>query len=733
MTTKNYQHVLALESAVKEINENVKMLPNVSLGFHIYESYSDEWMTYQATLNLLCRSHRFVPNYRCDTKKSLIAVIGGLSPEVSLRMADILELHKVPQYYGVTYSDAELTYGSFAQEEKEIRQPRSFYHMELNEVQQIVRLLKHFQWTWVGLFIVDDDSGEHFLYSLEPLLNPNGICLAFVKRIVSHHQEEDMDYFSYLFFTAHLHFKHTQASAFILYGRPTTINWLMTLISLGGTGDEENPSLRKVWILVGQVDFSLTSLQRKWNFEFYQGAIFFTPHSENLEGFQKFLQNVKPYKKQGDGFLKYFWEQAFGCSFPKSEDPENSDATCTGEERLESLPGPIFEMSVTGQSYSIYNAVYAVAHALHSMSASTSKHRRMDSKGDELQDLQPWLVLPTSICNGHCQPGYHKKKKEGEKFCCYDCVPCQEAKIANQEDMEDCVTCPEDQYPSTDQDRCMQKNINFLSYEEPLGISLTAVAASFSLITLWVLGVFIRYKDTPIVRANNWEITYMLLVSLMLCFLCSLLFLGQPNKVTCFLRQSTFGIIFSVAVSCVLAKTAIVVVAFMATKPGSYMKKWVGKRMTTTCVLSCSLVQAALCTVWLGTSPPFPDFDMQAMTKAIIAECNEGSVVMFYVVLGYMGFLSFISLTAAFLARKLPDSFNESKFITFSMLVFCSVWLSFVPAYLSSKGKYMVAVEIFSILASSAGLLVCIFSPKCYIILLRRDLNSREQLILRKK
>ncbi|XP_060112518.1 vomeronasal type-2 receptor 26-like [Heteronotia binoei] len=798
MTTKNYQHVLALESAVKEINENVKILPNVSLGFHIYESYYDEWMTYQATLNLLFRSHRFVPNYKCDTKKSLIAVIGGLSPEISFRMADILELHKVPQF----------TYGLFAQEKKEMRQPHSFYHMVLNEVQQIRRLLKHFQWTWVGLFVIDNDSGEHFLHSLESVLNPNGICLAFIERIASHHQKNEMDYFSSLFFTAYTCFKHSKASAIILYGRPTTINWLMILISIGGAGDEENPSLRKVWILVGQVDFLVTSLQRNENFEFYQGAIFFTPHSENLVGFQKFLQNVKPYRKQGDGFLKYFWEQAFGCSFPKSEDPENSDATCTGEERLESLPGPIFEMSMTGQSYSIYNAVYAVAHALHSMSASTSKCRpRMDTKGDEFQDLQPWQLhpflqgivfnnsagetvhfngykemparfdvmnlvtfsnnsflkvkvgslnpsapegqkfiihedqivwphtfnqVPNSVCNDHCQPGYHKEKKEGEKFCCYNCVPCQEGKIANQMDIDDCMTCPEDQYPSMGQDQCIHKIISFLSYEEPLGISLTAFVLSFSLITTLVLGIFIRHKDTPIVRANNWDITYTLLVSLTLCFLCPLLFLGQPNKVTCFLRQSIFSIIFSVAVSCVLAKTITVEIAFMATKPGSYMRKWVGKRMATTCVLFCSLVQAALCTVWLGTSPPFPDFDMQTMAKEIIAECNEGSVIMFYVVLGYMGFLSFISLTVAFLGRKLPDSFNESKFITFSMLVFCSVWLAFVPAYLSSKGKYMVSVEIFSILASSSGLLICIFSSKCYIILLRPDLNRKEQLILKK-
>ncbi|XP_069461219.1 vomeronasal type-2 receptor 26-like [Ambystoma mexicanum] len=333
---------------------------------------------------------------------------------------------------------------------------------------------------------------------------------------------------------------------------------------------------------------------------------------------------------------------------------------------------------------------------------------------------------PQSRCSEPCLPGYQKLMLPGKQVCCYGCIQCPVGEVSHQTDADHCVKCPEKMWSNTRRDGCIPKEVVFLSYGEPLGALLAVIAVAFSLNTALVLGIFIHFRDTPIVKANNRNLSFVLLLSLMLCFLCSLIFIGQPKMVTCALRQSVFGVTFSLSVSSILGKTLTVVMAFQATKPGSRMRLWMRFGVSNYLVTLCSCIQVVICIIWVGLAPPFPSYDTQSVIGKMILECNEGSNIAFYCVLGYLAFLTCLCFIIAFLARNLPDSFNEAKFITFSMLVFCSVWISFIPTYLSSKGKYMVAVEVFAILASGNGLLGCIFLPKCYVILLRPDMNTKE-------
>uniref|UniRef100_A0A8C5M891 G-protein coupled receptors family 3 profile domain-containing protein n=1 Tax=Leptobrachium leishanense TaxID=445787 RepID=A0A8C5M891_9ANUR len=340
--------------------------------------------------------------------------------------------------------------------------------------------------------------------------------------------------------------------------------------------------------------------------------------------------------------------------------------------------------------------------------------------------------VPLSVCSNSCLPGYRMSGRQGQPICCFDCVPCSVGEIANKSGASDCYKCPIDQWPNEDRRRCVLKVVEFLSFQEPLGIVLVIMITVFSLLTLWTLIIFIKHRETPIIKATNRELSYILLVSLILCFLCCLVFINRPSTFTCIVRQTFFSIVFSISISSVLARTLMVILAFKATTLNSPFRKWLGPKISRSIVIVCSTTQTAICSTWLLLDPPFPRLNTQLENHKVIFECHEGQNVYFYWSLGFLGFLAVVSFLVAFLARNLPDSFNEAKHITFSMLVFCSVWVSFIPAYLSTRGKYTVAVQIFAILASSAGLLGCIFAPKCYIILLKPEKNSKEQLMSRK-
>ncbi|XP_043921855.1 vomeronasal type-2 receptor 26-like [Protopterus annectens] len=337
--------------------------------------------------------------------------------------------------------------------------------------------------------------------------------------------------------------------------------------------------------------------------------------------------------------------------------------------------------------------------------------------------------IPVSVCSENCLMGHRRASMTGQPICCFICIPCAEGEITNTSDSTECLKCPDKDWPNENQDHCIPKSIEFLSYEDPLGAALASMSVFSALVSVSLFIIFYKHNDTPIVRANNHTLSYLLLLSLMVCSLCSLVFIGQPNKINCLLSQTIFGISFVLCLSCILAKTIMVVIAFRSTKLNSKLTKYVGPVIPNTVAFILTFIQLTLSSLWLAISPPFPEENMKSQMGTIILECNEGSVTAFWCMLGYLGLLAIVSFIVAFLSRNLPNSFNEARYISFSIAVFVSVWLSFIPAYLSTKGKYMVAVEIFAILSSSMGVLLCIFLPKCYIIVFHPEMNTRQYII----
>uniref|UniRef100_A0A1B8Y767 G-protein coupled receptors family 3 profile domain-containing protein n=1 Tax=Xenopus tropicalis TaxID=8364 RepID=A0A1B8Y767_XENTR len=683
--------------AIEEINKNPSLLPNVTLGYHIYDSCGHALKTVRSTLQMLSGTKDFVPNYSCGRKRNIAGFIGDLTSETTIISAQILSLFGFSQVRGAR-------------------------HIVLTGWD--CKLLKHFGWTWVGIIRLDDNSGETELQVLTDYLSRGGICVEFTMKLIYYRYRISYDQVYINWITATI--QKSTTNIIVICGK-LSLTVLKLLVQLRAELAEKTLILSPSASVMGTISNQIVAI--------FDGSLMFEPYPVypgDTHEIIEFINSIHPSKDPEDKLLEDFLLVRFMCSTKdqyKNQFYGNVYGTynteCSDRDITEAL-GRLYKTLLAALSPNVHLAVNIMSQAIHEM--HTSLREQSPERDREAHRYQ--YQIPRAQCAESCQPGYRKALNPGIQPCCYGCLPCSEGEISNRTDSENCLRCPDIEWPNENKNQCLAKTEEFLSfYNDTISVFLLSMPILFFFITLLILGIFVIYRDSPIVRANNRSLSFLLLVSIKLSFLSVFLFLGRPVDITCMLRIITFGITFSIAVSSLLAKTIMVCVAFKATKPGSSWRKWLGVKLSNSVVLFCSSIQIIICMTWLAISPPFQELDIHTSPGTIIIQCNEGSAIGFYSVIGYMGLLAAVSFVLAFLARSLPDSFNEAKYITFSMLLFCSVWITMIPAYLSTKGKNTVCVEIFAILTSSAGLLACIFLPKCYIIMFRPEMNHKSCLL----
>ncbi|XP_074535657.1 extracellular calcium-sensing receptor-like [Halichoeres trimaculatus] len=783
--------------AIEEINKRAELLPNITLGYKIYDSCSTPHQALKAAMELMGSEKGSGIEGGTNSNRSktchgtVPAVIGDGGSTQSLVVARFLGVFQVPQ---VSYFSSCACLSDKNQFPAFLRtMPSDFF-----QVYALVKLVQHFGWTWVGVIAGDDAYGRGGANIFAEEVRKLGACIALHEIIPKNRGQTAISSI-----ISKIHSSGTRVILVFAVEQDTAALFDEALRE-GLTGIQWLAS--EAWSTA-----AVLSTPKKYH-SILQGSMGFAIRRANIPGLQEFLLRLHPSNPDtsGDPFLVPFWEEVFQCSLGvRTKGPElkgESKHLCTGDEELRSVTNIYSDVSQLRISYNVYKAVYAIAHALKAMRScvkgkepfplqacadinniqpwqllhyikqveylnSFGDETKFDENGDPaaMYDLVNWQLrpdgemefvtigkfdettvvgkkklqiqeekivwnghqteVPLSVCSSICPPGTRKAIRPHFPICCHDCVVCTAGEISNQTDAIECVRCLPEFWSNEERTECIPKKVEFLSFSDTMGITLMAISLTGSFCTCVVVFIFSYNRNTPIVRANNSELSFLLLFSLTLCFLCSLTFIGRPSEWSCMLRQTAFGITFVLCISCVLGKTIVVLMAFRATLPGSNVMKWFGPAKQKAIIAFCTLVQVIICTVWLVVAPPKPHKHMPRESAIVILLCNEGSPVAFGLVLGYIGLLACLCLLLAFLARKLPDNFNEARLITFSMLIFCAVWVAFVPAYISSPGKYSTVTEVFAILASSYGLLGCIFAPKCYIILLKPEKNNRKFLM----
>ncbi|XP_046720684.1 extracellular calcium-sensing receptor-like [Silurus meridionalis] len=698
----------------------------------IYDTCSSEAVGIRMAMALM-NEHGKASDEPCTKPAQVQAIIGEAFSSVSMAIAKSIGPFSIPlisHYATCECLSDKKKYPSF------LRTIPSDYHQS----RALAEMVRHFGWTWVGAIRRDDDYGNSGMAAFTKFAEQLGVCIEYsLPFFRTYSQEKVMRIAEQI--------KRSTSRVIVGFLDSWDVGILLhvfyehNITGYQWVGTE-------AWIS----DSELVTLD---TYNMLQGAIGLAIPKTVVSGLKDFILDIKLLKSSSNAIFIQLWETLFKCKYTVTGDLDDAPV-CTGEEKLSEVENTFTDMSLMPIFSNVYKGVYAIAHTLNNLLGCKEicltkqqpdpftflehlKRVRFETKeGEEVYfdengdavakyEIINWQAstesknefvivghydssfsgqdrlkmnmanivwannatkVPVSVCSESCPPGTRKAVQKGKPICCFDCIQCADGQISNMTDSLTCTHCYQDFWPNLERDECIQKEIEYLSYEETMGMLLTAVS-----------------------------------------IICA--FLTMPSEWSCMLRHTAFGITFVLGISCVLGKTLVVLMAFRATLPGSNVMKWFGPPQQRLSVLVFTAIQVLICVIWLITSPPFPFKNLNIYKEKIILECHLGSTIGFWAVLGYIGILAFLCFVLAFLARKLPDNFNEAKFITFSMLIFCAVWLTFIPAYVSSPGKFTVAVEIFAILASSFGLLSCIFFPKCYIIILKPERSTKKLIMVK--
>uniref|UniRef100_A0A286XTA5 Extracellular calcium-sensing receptor n=1 Tax=Cavia porcellus TaxID=10141 RepID=A0A286XTA5_CAVPO len=729
---RGFRWLQAMIFAIEEINSSPALLPNMTLGYRIFDTCNTVSKALEATLSFVAQNKIDSLNLDefCNCSEhipSTIAVVGATGSGVSTAVANLLGLFYIPQ----------VSYASSSRLLSNKNQFKSFLRTIPNDEHQataMADIIEYFRWNWVGTIAADDDYGRPGIEKFREEAEERDICIDFSELISQYSDEEEIQHVVEVI-------QNSTAKVIVVFSSGPDLEPLIKeIVRRNITG--------KIW-LASEAWASSSLIAMPEYFHVVGGTIGFALRAGQIPGFREFLQKVHPRKSAHNGFAKEFWEETFNChlqegakgplpmdTFLKGHEEggtklSNSSTAfrplCTGKENISSVETPYMDYTHLRISYNVYLAVYSIAHALQDI-YTCLPGRGLFTNGScaDIKKVEAWQV-PFSNCSRDCLAGTRKGIIEGEPTCCFECVECPDGEYSDETDASACDKCPDDFWSNENHTSCIAKEIEFLAWTEPFGIALTLFAVLGIFLTAFVLGVFIKFRNTPIVKATNRELSYLLLFSLLCCFSSSLFFIGEPQDWTCRLRQPAFGISFVLCISCILVKTNRVLLVFEAKIPTSFHRKWWGLNLQFLLVFLCTFMQIVICAIWLYTAPPSSYRNHELEDEIIFITCHEGSLMALGFLIGYTCLLAAICFFFAFKSRKLPENFNEAKFITFSMLIFFIVWISFIPAYASTYGKFVSAVEVIAILAASFGLLACIFFNKVYIILFKPSRNTIEE------
>uniref|UniRef100_F1KST2 Metabotropic glutamate receptor 7 n=1 Tax=Ascaris suum TaxID=6253 RepID=F1KST2_ASCSU len=755
------QRLQAMLFALEAVNADNTVLPGIVLGAQILDTCSVDSHALEQTLvfiktmmssgdGIICMDGSR-PTY---SEQPVAAVIGAASSQVSVMVASMLQLFKVPQ---VSYSStgAELS-----------EKPRFEYFSRVVppdnlQATAMAHLVSALGWTYVHAVAVTGSYGERGMDSFRAAATESGVCIDGDVHKISR-RWSDKHYRELI-----LRMRSTRkARGVVMF---VDEDHLRRILAKLDQMIQEDPTLDNYFWFIASDSWGIKQSVVSGYEMVASGAITIAPDLRTVPGFNMYFKGLGP----SNTFLREYWDSL----------------NCTNKH--ENFGECFLDFGITFQQEayvpSVVDAVNVVAMALHryvksscgklpfdkcnvsrigfegsrlqeyyrNVSLKPGSPPLIDANGDgigkysiyQLNDqgrytkvgkwiagkefyldvervrsgLKKWAAtLPLSVCSTECDRGYYRAYQD--QTCCWTCIPCDitTSIVLNE---TSCIQCPLGEVPNANLDACKPIPPTTLEYNSPWVVLPAAFSTLGIAATVFVVSVFIRYSATPVVMASGRELCYFMLTGISLCYMVTFVLVSKPTVGICAASRVLIGLSMSAIYAAILTKTNRLARVFSpqsAARPGCIVPR--AQVGICAAIVAVQLVGSVL---WLILDPPGTAVQFPTRTDAVLT-C-KATAAHLLISLMYNMVLIIACTLYAFKTRKIPENFNETRLIGFTMYSTSILWLSFGPIYFATQNNFKIQVTSLCMCISLSGTvaLCCFFAPKVYIVLWQPYKNVR--------
>lgn len=744
--------VEAMIYAVQSINADPDILPGVSLCFDIHDTCGISNIALEETVALLMEVG--------PAQDGISGIVGAAQSDVSISVASLLRIFKVPQ----------ISYISTAAVLSDRQRFDYFFRTipaDTYQARAMASLIVHFNWSYVIGIYTDDTYGRGGINAVIEELsqhNETDICMVTDDATAIPPHASAARYDRVLRFINQHWVRNSTVVVF--FGQQREVRGLMDAIKRSEVSYDNI-----TWIAS---DAWATNMPDEYH-DMIQGLLGVVPRTHYVEKFVAYYESLTPSNDSGNPWFEEYWEREFNCSLGTRESPELPRC----DDQTQRLT---YDNSTAGStSEYVIDAVYAFAHAIEnlldlfcpngsglcdevmvemfshevldgtklreqlynvSFTSPTSNKVFFGKTGGQdgfydivnmgrkgVREIGTWSSVgsleitddiewhndggvPLSVCSLPCGSGEEPVLVPDQSDCCWTCEACPGENTVSTG--ENCFECSEGSFPNVGRNSCDLNPITHLTWSSPWAIVILIVTGLGLAMTAFVVVIFIIFNKHRIIKATSRELSVILLTGIALCYALPFVFIATPSPATCTIRRFGIGFCFSLCFSPLLIKTNRIYRVF---HQAPRTPRFAGPRSQVVFTFMLISVQVVIATVWLVLERPGVKFIYK--TRETEKACGESPYVGLPVSLIYNLLLLILTTFYAFLARKIPAKFNETKFIAITLYSICVVWLGFFPTYFATiklGTVYQASTLVFAVLISATTTLGCLFVPKVIIL-----------------